>query len=185
MGRLALAVLVLAGLAVPAGLADTAPKWTAKGHVTKLNTHAITVHGTSCRITSVSPGRATLRLYYVGAEAKIACTAGVLRAIDVLKQLPSVMSQSVTRTPPTAASSAGVVTAGTQTSSNTSIGTVSASGSASFAITAVSSTSISVGPLSLTCRIGEGSPDISGLQVGDRLTRMECRNGVLTSLTRA
>jgi hypothetical protein len=178
VGRIALAAVVLAGLVVPGGLAGTAPKWTA-------NARTITVHGTSCRITTASPARATLRLYYVGAEAKIACAAGVLRAIDVLKQLPSIISQSVTRTPPTAPISGGLVIGQTQASATTTVGTVSAFGSGSFPITAVSSTSISVGPLSLTCTTGEGSPDIGGLQVGERLTRMECRNGVLTSLTRA
>src|SRR5262249_28809462 len=55
VGRIALIALVLAGLAAPPGLAGSAPKWTAKGAITKLNKRAITVEGKSCRITSDSP----------------------------------------------------------------------------------------------------------------------------------
>jgi hypothetical protein len=183
VGRIALAVLVLVGLSVPAGLAATAPKWTAKGAITKLNTRAITVHGISCRITTASPARATLRLYYVGAEAKIACAGGVLRAIDVLKQLPTIVGKPTTGPPTTFQAVPGATLLTTVTSGSRAAellgGTISITAAGNGSITAGG------GTLALTCALGEGSPDIGGLQVGDRLTRMECRNGVLTALIRA
>jgi hypothetical protein len=191
VGRTALAALVLSGLTAPAALAATAPKWTAKGAITKLNTRTIAVHGTTCRITSTSPARTTLRLYYVGAEVKVACTNGVLHAIDVLKQLPSVTSTGPqsgggTTLPAIATQSAVLMT---QTSQGLSGSSISSSNAlvGRFSITAVGGSSITAGRggLSLTCTLGEGSPDVSGFQVGDTLSDMRCRNGVLTSLTPA
>jgi hypothetical protein len=188
VGRVALVTLALAGLAAPAGLATTTPNWTAKGEVTKLNARTITVNGRSCRITSSSPDRLTLRLYFVGAEVKIACADGVLRAIDVLHPLPAITVGPPTFTRPPPPSSGGpsgsailtqTISGATTSSASALVGTTS--------ITALGDGSITAGggSLMLTCTIGAGSPDIGGLQVGDRLTRLEGRNGVLTSLTRA
>ena len=193
MGRIALAVLVVAGLSVPAGLAATAPKWTAKGVITKLSSRGITVHGTSCRITTASPARATLRLYYVGAEAKVACTGGVLRAIDVLHALQPLTSPGPAPCRATTLNFVANVSVSLSEnracpSASTSSGFVSLDVLAGrFPVTALSDTSITAGAgsIGVTCKIGEGSPDIGGLQVDDRLTRMECRNGVLTGLVRA
>jgi hypothetical protein len=185
MTRLPFAVLLLAGLAAPAALAATPqPKWTAKGAITALHLHSITVHGQSCRITTASPARLTLRLYYVGAEAKIACADGVLRKIDVLNVLPSVTIKG-------SQPGTGGGNFGTASVSISQTGVItSTSGAVAFAavpISAIGNGSITVGtgPVNLTCTIAEGSPDVSGLQVGDRVTSMQCRNGVLTSITRA
>jgi hypothetical protein len=183
VGRIALAALVLAGLTAPAGLSATAPNWTAKGAVTKLTAHTIVVKGTPCRITTASPSRATLRLYYVGAEVKIACQDGVLHAIDVLKQLPS-----ITVTDPQRAAGAtitAIATTGVALSQSRGPSVSLDVLAGQFSIAALSATSITAGrgPISLTCTLGDGSPDVSGLQVGDALREMRCRNGVLTSLT--
>src|SRR4051812_28180845 len=61
------------------------PQWTATGGVTALGKRSITVHGQTCRITTASPPSATLRLYHVGAEARIACKKGILKTISPLR----------------------------------------------------------------------------------------------------
>jgi hypothetical protein len=185
VGRIALAALVLAGLAAPAGLSATTPKSTARGAVTKLTARTIVVKGTPCRITTASPSRVTVRLYYVGAEVKIACKDGVLRAIDVLKQLPSITvtgPQAGHGTTLQAIATTGVALSqsrGDSFSLDVVIG--------QFSITALPPTSITVGrgPISLTCQLSDGSPDVGSYAVGSALTRLTCRNGVLTSLTPA
>jgi hypothetical protein len=184
VGRTALAALVLAAVTTSAGTAATTPKWTAKGPVTKLTARMITVHGTSCRITPASPGHATLRLYYVGAEARIACRNGVLRAIDVLKQLPSI---TTTGPQPSVATLQAIATTGVALS-QTRGATVSLDVLAGqFSITALSPTSITAGrgSISVTCQLADGSPDVASYVVGSALTRLTCRNGVLTSVTPA
>lgn len=188
MGRIALAALVLTALAAAAGHAATTPRWTAKGKVSRLNAHTITVHGTSCRITSVSPDRLTLRLYYVGAEVKIACREGVLKAIDVLKQLPSIRSGPPTPTrPPTGTTPVGPTLLTQSTSGTTATSSAASLLGGPISITAIGDGKITAGggSLTLTCTLGEASPDVGSYEVGTRLTRLECRNGVLTSLTRA
>jgi hypothetical protein len=91
IGQLALIVLALASQ--PASGASR-ERWTAQGIVTALGSRTITVHGATCRITTASPSSATLRLYYVGAEAKIACTKGVLRSISPVKGPTSIAIKS-------------------------------------------------------------------------------------------
>jgi hypothetical protein len=184
VGRIALAAFVVAGLFLPAGLAAAAPSWTAKGAITKLSPGAITVHGTSCRITSMSPARGTLRLYYVGAEAKIACVRGVLRAIDVLEPLAPITSSA----PPVRVATLTAIANSSVALSHTAGSTFTVDVLAGrFAVTTLSDSSITAGAgsIGVTCTVGNGSPDIGGLQVGDGLTRMECRNGILTALVRA
>ena len=193
--RLPLLVLLLLGLAAPASLAAAPqPKWTAKGPVTSLSAHTITVNGRKCQITTASPTRATLRLYFVGAGAKIACADGVLRKIDVLSVLPGV---TIKEPQPGAGGSTLTATAtGNSTlvlsqsiSGNSTGTTVSRTMLGSFSVTAIGNGSITGGrpgsSPSLTCAVGDGSPDVGGFEVGDPLSRMDCRNGVLTSITRA
>lgn len=191
MTRLAFVALVLTGLVASAASAATPqPKRTAKGLVTALNTRAITVNGRRCEITTASPGRATIRLYFVGASAKIACANGILRAIDVLNASPA-----ITSTEPTHPGSGGDLHASAVGGSGvlmtqTSVGgtTSSAGMSGSFSVLALGNGSITagrtIGPLSLTCTLGDGSPELGGFQVGDALTNMQCKNGMLTSITR-
>ena len=185
MGRIALATVVLAGLAAPAGASALAPRWTAKGAITRLNTHAITVHGTSCRITPASPGHAVLRIFVVGSKVKIECANGVLLEIDGLRPLPPI---DLTPTAPSSASSSSTTLAvsETQTSSNGSTESQTVA-TGNFPITALGNGSISAGTGSqtVTCQVGSGSPDVSGYHVGDRLSRLECRGGVLSVLSRA
>jgi hypothetical protein len=191
VGRIALGVLALAGLSVAAGQAATAPKWTAKGAITKLNARTITVHGTSCRITTASPAHVTLHLYYVGAEAKIACADGVLRAIDVLHALPPVTSPGPA---PCRATTLNFV-ANTSVSLSESRSCPSTSGglgsldvlAGHFPVTALSESSITAGAgsISVTCTVGNGSPDVGALTVGALLSRLTCRGGVLTAFTPA
>jgi hypothetical protein len=191
MTRLAVAALLLTGLVSPTALAST-PTWTAKGAITTLRLHSITVHGQTCGITTASPSRATLRLYGVGIEAKIACKNGVLRSIDPLRTLkPIVSGPPVVPAPPTASPASpgldnaillgtGIISGGMVTSIAESLIGL---GTGSFPITALTDTSIT-GNGRLTCAIGSGSPNLGFFQVGDRLSRMDCRNGVLTSITR-
>ena len=186
MGRLALTAVVLAGLVVSAEAAAVTPRWTAKGAVSRLNARSITVNGKSCRITPASPGRATLRIFFVGTRVKIECADGVLLDIDVLHQLPPVNVAPIPTTPPSTSSNVTLLI--TQTQSSVNGATVSSTTVAgNFSITALGNGSISAGSGSqtVTCQVGGGSPDVSDYHVGDRLSRLECRNGVLTTLTRA
>jgi hypothetical protein len=178
MMRLAVAALVLTGLVSPVALATT-PKWTAKGAITTLRLHSITVHGQTCRITTASPSRATLRLYSLGTEAKIACKNGVLHAIyPLLSPKPIVIGPPVLPAPSATAPRVTVVS---------SAGLITGSGSGGAPISELTDTSITAGfgRINLTCTIGSGSPNLGGFQVGDRVTAMNCKNGVLTSITRA
>lgn len=91
VGRVALLSVICIAVAAPAGLGASGTNVTARGAITALRVKSITVHGRTCRITGASPDRATLRLFYVGAEAKIACANGVLRSITSLNQ-PTMIS---------------------------------------------------------------------------------------------
>lgn len=170
MGRIALAAAVLAALTAPVALAAATPWWTAKGAITKLSAHSITVHGKSCRITSDSP---SIRVEIVGSTVRIVCDGGVLFEIDRLHLLPPLPgSQSSTSSSSSSASSSSV--------SSTAV-------AGDFTVTAIGG-SITVGgsgSFEVTCTIGSGSPDTSGLGVGSHVSSMTCKNGVLTSLARA
>jgi hypothetical protein len=188
MKRLGLVALVLAGLTATAALAGT-PTWSAKGTVTALNRNAITVNGRNCKITTVSPPRSVLRLYFVGAHAKISCAGGILRKIDVLQALPAITTAGPPTYPKPSTTTSSSTSSSTIVTSQTIVGlSGSSSGiSGTFSITAIGNGSITggAGRISLTCTIGDGSPETGGLQVGDRLSYMHCKNGVLTDLTRA
>lgn len=177
MGRIALIALVLAGLTAPPGLADHTPKWTAKGAIMKLNRHAITVDGRSCRITSDSPHPA-LHVYFVGSTVKIACADGVLLTIDLLHPLtlPS---------PGTPGTSGQSVTSSSSSSSSTSSSSNSALAIAGdFAITALGNGSITVasGKYTFACTVGAGSPDVSAFHVGSHVSKLTCKNDVLATI---
>lgn len=171
---------MVAGLAATAAVAAGQPRWTANGAVKALGIHTITVGHQTCRITAASPPRSVLRLYYVGASAKIACVRGVLRAIDVLAPQPVI-------------NASGPAHCGGSTLNFVANSSVSLSHSddcsftsdvlaGHFTITALSSSSLTAGTslVGLTCGIDGGSPDTSALVVGTQLTRLTCRNGTLT-----
>ena len=163
----AIAAAVLAGL-VPAGaLAATAPSVTAKGFVTANGTHAITVAGRTCRITTLSPPRSVLRTYHIGDSAKITCRSGILRTIASLKP--------------------GLVISTTLSPSGTTDITAVPGAGGQMTVTALTYSTITFGAggTKLTCTIGVATPDISGLQVGNELQTVSCSNGVLTSFTPA
>jgi hypothetical protein len=162
MRRVALATALLAAFAAPA--VAGAPRWTAKGAITKLGAHAITVNGKACRITPVSP-KLGLHVYVVGSKVKIVCAGGVLLAIDLLHPSASTGSSSSSSSTSTASS---LTVAGDLA--------VTALGGGSISVEANSST--------FTCTIGSGSPDVSGFHVGAHLSKLTCADGVLTSLAR-
>jgi hypothetical protein len=164
--------IVVAALAVTGSGAAQAPVWTAQGTITALHKQSITVHGHLCLMTG-SLGRAVAAYYSVGDGAKIACTRGILQKIAVLPLPPIIISVP----PPSTGSGTPGLTVG---------GTV--------AITQLGDASIGVGAAAgantttiFTCTIDSTSPDVSGLQIGDRLTSLKCRGNplVLTSFTRA
>jgi hypothetical protein len=161
--RIALTALVVAALTAPA-VAATAPRWTAKGAITKLRAHSITVNGKACRITTASP-KLGLHVYFVGSTVKVVCADGVLLEIDLLHP-------------------AGASGSSSQSSSSSSSSTSSLAIAGDFSITALGNGSISVkgGSSSFTCTIGSGSPDVSGFHVGGHVSKLTCANGVLTSL---
>jgi hypothetical protein len=176
VGRIALAASVLAVLTAPPAVAAGTPRWTAKGPITKLSHRSITVHGKTCRIASDSP---SIRVEIVGSAVRIVCDGGVLFEIDRLHLLPSVPgSQS------SSSSSSSSVSSSTSSSSS-SVSSTAIAGD--FTVAASGGGSITVkgaGSFELTCTIGAGSPDTSGLAVGAHVSTMTCKNGVLTSLAR-
>ena len=190
VGRIALIALVLAGLAAPPGLAGSAPKWTAKGAITKLNKRAITVDGKSCRITSDSP-KPAIHVYFVGSTVKIACADGVLLTINLLHPLPlpqngapGTPGQSVTTS--SSSSSSTSVSSSSSSSTSTSSGNSALAIAGDFSVTANGGGKISVasasGKYSFTCTLGSGSPDVSGFNVGSHVSKMTCKNDVLDTI---
>jgi hypothetical protein len=178
--RLALALVAVAA----------APPWTSQGTVTALHKHSITVHGHTCRLEGAFGDLVAYR-WAVGDGAKIVCSKGVLRKIAVLP-LPAITITTPsppTRPAPTTTAPAGV------TGVTLSVGSLGfVSGTGSLTVSAISADSITIAlPItpppgstlqsSYTCSIGPSSPP-TGLQVGDRVTRFSCSNGVLTELSR-
>jgi hypothetical protein len=184
---------VLAGLAAPPGLAGHAPKWMAKGAITKLNRHAITVDGRSCRITSDSP-KPSLHVYLVGSTVKIVCADGELITIDVLHPLtipsvgtPGKAGQSVTVTSNSSSSSTGSSSSSSSSSSTSTSSSESALAIAGdFSVTTIGNGSMTVGSgsgrFSFTCSIGTGSPDVSAFHAGSHVSKMTCKNDVLATI---
>ena len=188
MGRIVLTTLVLAVLAAPPALAGSAPRWTAKGAITKLNKRAITVDGKSCRITSDSP-KPAVHVYLVGSTVKIACADGVLLTINLLHPLtlpgngtPGTSGQSVTTS--SSSSSSTSVSSSSSSSSSTSSSNSALSIAGDFTVTALGDGKISVGSgkFSFTCTVGTGSPDVSGFKVGSHVSKMTCKDDVLATI---
>lgn len=178
MGRLALVAVLLAALALPAAVGAHTPRWTAKGAITKLSPHSITVHGKTCRIARDSP---SIRVEITGATVRIVCDDGVLFEIDLLHPLPSLPAGSQS-----SSSSSSSSVSSSSSSSSSSVSSIAIAGD--FSIAAIGGGSITVkgaGSFQLTCTIGSGSPDTSGLAAGAHVSSMTCKNGVLTSLARA
>lgn len=184
MKRAALIVLATGLLAGPAVAAT--PHWTATGAITKLNKQVVTVHGKTCKIPAAL--RTVVKLYYVGAGAKINCVDGSLRKIDVLNVLPAINQPGPAHpsTQPSPVGSSAFLMGSTLLNGASAV--YSTTGMVgNFSITALDGGSITTGSgkLSMTCRLGGDSPDLSGFQVGDKLSDARCKNGVLTSITRA
>jgi hypothetical protein len=109
---------------------------------------SVTVGPLTCAVTSGSPSVAGVK---VGDRVGIVCSGGVLVRLELLPPLPAYP-------PAPAASIPSGFTA--------QLGT----------ITSLNGASISVG--SLSCTIGDGSPDVSGFHVGDAVG-IGCAHGVL------
>jgi hypothetical protein len=173
VGRIALAAAVLAALTAPLAVAAGTPRWTARGAITKLGPHSITVHGKTCRITPDSP---SIRAEITGVTVRIVCDGGVLFEIHLLHPLPAL---------PGSQSSSSSSSGSSTSSSSSSVSSTAIAGD--FTVTAVGGGSITVksaGSYELTCTVGAGSPDTSGLALGAHVSSMTCKNGVLTSLAR-
>jgi hypothetical protein len=158
---------VLAALAPAQAQAATGPAVTAKGIVAAIGSHAITVNRHTCKITTLSPPRSTLRGFHVGDSAKITCRAGILRAIATLE--PGL-----------------VITTSLSQTGSTDITAVPGTG-AHMLVTGRTYDSITfaAGGTKLTCTIGVATPDLSGVQVASELKSVTCSNGVLTAFTPA
>ena len=174
------AALVIAGLVVSVAISSAGRKWTATGTVKTLSAHSITVARTTCRITSASPAKSVLRLYYVGVTAKIACVHGVLRAIA-----PAAISQGISVTGNAACSGSTL-----SFSANSAVSLSHTNGctftsdvlSGRFAVLNFTGASVLAGSgsISLMCTIGSDSPSTSALAAGVQLTQLTCRDGFLT-----
>src|SRR5262249_29602851 len=135
----------------------------AKGFVSAIGAHTITVGGRTCRITTLSPARSVLRLYHVGDSAKITCRSGVLRTIAHLA--PGL-----------------VITTSLSQTGSTDITAMPGTGAPMLVpVLTYDSITFAAGGTKLTCTIGVATPDVSGLQVGTELKTVSCSNGVLTS----
>src|SRR3954453_14005466 len=178
-----LTVLLVAGLTLSATVSAARPKWTATGPVKKLSARSITVQGTTCRITKASPPRSVLRLYYVGAKAKIACGKGVL---DAIASAGSTTGITVTGEAHCSASTSTL-------SANSSVSLSHTNGctftldvlSGRFSVLNFTGASVLAGASTITlmCTIGADSPDTGALVAGAQLSQLTCRNGFLTGFT--
>ena len=129
--------------------------------ISALSSTSITVGPLTCSIGSSSPGTGDFK---VGDRVRMYCSNGVL--IYIKADTPTTTTTTTTPAPTT-------TTTPTTTSTNYT--------SATDAITALSSTSITVGQL--TCTIGSSSPHTGDFRIGDR-ARIYCASGVLAYLIR-
>jgi hypothetical protein len=137
----------------------TAPNYTyATDPISALGSTSITVGPLTCSIGSSSPGTGDFK---VGVRVRIYCSNGVL--ISIKADTPATTTTTTSQPPTTT----------TTTPTNYT--------SATDGITALSSTSITVGQL--TCAIGISSPHTGDFKVGDR-ARIYCASGVLAYLIR-
>src|SRR5581483_8391045 len=180
MGRLVLVVVVVAALATPAGLAAHLPRWTAKGAITKLTKRSIIVNGKSCQISTGSP-KLGLHVFVVGSTVKIVCADGSLLTIDLVR--PGTVTSSSSQG--TSGQSVTVSTSSVSSSSGSSSASASALALAGdFSVTALGNGSITVqgGKSTYSCKIGTGSPDVGAFHVGGHVSKMTCKDDVLTMI---
>ena len=156
MRRLFLIPVALLGLATAGALASIKQANAAStGKITALSTTSITVASARHHLTcAITASSPDTKQFASSDRVKIACASHVLVAI----------ADAPTRH---------------QNTSNDGAATAGLSG----AITALSSTSITVhdGDHNLTCSIGSGSPSTSGLSVGDHAA-VGCANGLLVTI---
>jgi hypothetical protein len=136
-----------------APLPSDAPATGARDAITALSTTSITVGSVTCSIGRTLPPLP----FKVGDRVKLGCVGGVVIYVVADTETPA---PTTTTTPVT-------TTTTTPTTSNAT--------GARDPISALSTTSITVGPV--TCSIGPSSPAVP-FKVGDRV-RMGCLNGVL------
>ncbi len=173
---------------------------TSFGAITALTTTSVTIGTLTCTIAQTSPSVAAFK---VGDQAGIGCRNGVLVKIGIPGAAQG--GEMKTAFGPITALSSSAVTIGTltctitQTSPSTAsykVGDVAGIGCIDSklvkigtppgttdgvtvklgTVSAVSSSSITVGPL--TCTVGAGSPSVAGFKVGDQ-AGIGCFNGVL------
>ncbi|MEI6666395.1 MAG: hypothetical protein WCL53_09645, partial [Chloroflexota bacterium] len=183
---------------------DPLPGSTTKGAITALSPTSITVAPLTCSIGSSSP---SVTAFHLGDYVGIGCTAGVLVKIVKTEDDDEGSSAHPTATASEgtiSALSSTSITVGTLTctigSSSPSVtafhvgdraGIGCKDGAltriaklptlASGTITALSSTSITVG--TRTCTIGLGSPSVAALQVDDQ-AQIACLDGALTKIVK-
>jgi hypothetical protein len=170
--------LVLAAALAAVAAAPAAADRGRSGKIVYLSAKRVTIHGphsATCRI-----GTSSVRLtigFFVGNRVVLTCRHGLLTGI---RHLGAGAAGATTTTSSSAVATATSSVAG---GNNTA---VAASGSG-VPILAISPTSITIraSGLTLTCAVGHGSPDLAGFEAGDRLSRFECRSGVLTGIARA
>jgi hypothetical protein len=174
--QLSVAVALAAISAAPATAANGS-----SGKIVSLTEKRIAIHGItdmSCRIGPASPK--TVHNFIVGSRVQLICHKGLLTAIRKLGTEPGVNTNVAT-------SSSSSAIASVSSSNNGGSNTDLAAAGTGAPITALTATSITVeaAKMSISCTIAAGSPDVSGFKVGDHVSRLECRNGTLTVITRS
>lgn len=184
MRRVAIALVVVFGLAPTAAAATKPPKpakpvkvkpakVTASGMISALDRKSITVRGaqkTTCRVVSISPKALG---FHIGTKAKVVCIKGVLEGIS--RTIVSKTAAAVTEAVSSSSTSTSTSSNGTSTATSTSTAvsavisgdTARVSGKA--ALTAVGNGTVSFGNR-VTCTLGGDSPDVGGFKVGDRVS---------------
>jgi hypothetical protein len=162
---------LLFGLALIAAPAAAANSTTSAGTIAALTANRIAIRGAhplSCRIGAASP--VGVQGFAVGNRVVITCEQGVLTGIqDPAAGAETIISSATAHSSPT-----GPVSESVLSGQNVHIAAVTAS-----------SITVAAGSVRAVCKLGPASPDIRAYRAGDRALRLECKNGTLTSITRA
>ena len=172
MRRLLPLLVALPAIAAPAAAAETT---TSSGRITTLTPSRIAIAGSrlvSCRIGPDSPP--LTQGFAVGRQVVISCREGLLTGIR-----PAALAPVPAPGPATTVSSASAHSSasGRPVTSTDLVGK-------NVTITALDPTSITVaaGSVQVSCRLAAASPSLTGYRAGERVARVECQNGRLTTI---
>ena len=173
MRRLLPLLFALSAPVVVVAAAGASGSATSLGRIVALSPTRIVIEGSgdlSCRIGPASPPAS--QAFAIGRHVVISCRNGILTGIRraaATTPEPSMSSSERAHSSSSGRPSASAVLVGEN-----------------VPITALTATSITVeaGSVTVICKVAASSPEIVGYRAGDRITRLECRDGLLTRIVR-